>query len=191
MANAIEKYFAFDNETFFPYRSNDLVIRVACESWEKQGYFRLRRRVFSEEQKLLPENDRDSEDFKSIPIVALSASCGLRDDVVGAVRIYQTRYKKLGDKENTWFGGRLCVSENYRGFKAIGKSLINEAVSRAKDSGCTEFLANVQIQNERYFQRLHWQSLQRFDLDGIEHVRMRADLDAFPFMPRYSNNIRS
>lgn len=189
MANVAENNFAFDKQSFFPYRSSDLSIKVANESWEKQGYFKLRRQVFSEEQQLLPKNEQDSADFKSIPIVALSANCGLHDDVVGAVRIFQTTYKEHGDTYNTWYGGRLCVSENYRGFHAIGKSLINEAVSRAKDSGCTKFLANVQIQNERYFKRLHWTTIERMNISGIEHVLMSADLKAFPFMPRHLNTL--
>ncbi|HNG61541.1 MAG TPA: GNAT family N-acetyltransferase, partial [Cellvibrionaceae bacterium] len=99
----------------------------------------------------------------------------------GAVRIYPVE----DDFDALWFGGRLCVARAYRGHQAIGKSLINEAVSRAIDLGCTRFLANVQPQNEAYFQSVHWQTLGAIEVAGRPHVRMQADLSAYPFMPRH------
>jgi putative N-acetyltransferase (TIGR04045 family) len=77
------------------------------------------------------------------------------------------------------------VARAYRGHQSIGKALINEAVSRAIDLGCTRFLANVQPQNEAYFQSVHWQTLGTLEVAGRPHVRMQADLSAYPFMPRH------
>jgi putative N-acetyltransferase (TIGR04045 family) len=174
--------YAFDDQTFQDFRSQHLQVKVANSSWEKQRYFALRKAVFAQEQKILPDNEQDGQDFRAIPIVALASNCGVIDDVVGAVRIYP---QDQADGEQLWFGGRLCVARAYRGHQAIGKALINEAVSRAIDLGCTRFLANVQPQNEAYFHSVHWQTLGSIEVAGRTHVRMQAQLDAYPFMPRH------
>jgi putative N-acetyltransferase (TIGR04045 family) len=170
--------FAFIEERFNAFRAQDFAVKVAESKWEKNAYFRLRREVFSREQKILPDNETDAQDFKAIPIVAIATTCGMHDTVVGAVRIYC-----IGD--DVWFGGRLCVDRQYRGVGYIGKALINEAVSRAKDLGCKQFLANVQVQNETYFKRVHWKTLEYMELEKRPHVRMEALLEHYPYMKRY------
>lgn len=172
--------YAFDEQTFADFRSQHIQVKPASSPWEKQRYFALRKAVFAQEQKILPDNEQDGQDFRAIAIVALASSCGVVDDVVGAVRIYP-----LEESEAVWFGGRLCVARAYRGHQSIGKALINEAVSRAIDLGCTRFLANVQPQNEAYFQSVHWQTLGAVEVAGRAHVRMQAQLEAYPFMPRH------
>lgn len=177
--------YAFDDQTFSDFRSQHIDVKVASSSWEKQHYFALRKSVFAQEQKILPENEQDGQDFHAIAIVALAANCGVSDDVVGAVRIYQIDGQIDGDaEENIWFGGRLCVARAYRGHQSIGKALINEAVARAKDLGCTKFLANVQPQNETYFKSVYWQTIGMVEIADRPHVRMQADINAYPFMPR-------
>lgn len=171
--------YALINESFSDFKSEHVRVKVAKSNWEKQGYFELRKRTFSQEQKILPDNEKDAQDFRAIPIVALASSWSIGDEVVGAVRIYQTE-----EERQTWYGGRLCVARPYRGHLSIGKALINEAVSRAKDLGCREFLANVQQQNENYFQNLHWETVHLIEVAGRPHVHMRAKLDKYPFMPR-------
>ena len=170
--------FAFVEDTFDSYRSHDVAVKVADTAWEKNAYYALRKQVFSREQKILPDNEKDSQDFLAIPIVAVASSWGVNDSVVGAVRIYT-----IGD--DIWFGGRLCVARAYRGFREIGKALINEAVSRAIDLGCKQFLANVQIQNEIYFQRLSWKTIEHIEVANRPHVRMEAILENYPIMKRY------
>jgi len=174
-------HYAFDDQTFSDFRSQHIQVKVADSSWEKQRYFALRKSVFAQEQKILPDNEQDGQDFRAIAIVAMASNWGVTDDVVGAVRIYQVE----DDQHNLWFGGRLCVARAYRGHQSIGKALINEAVARAKDLGCTRFLANVQPQNESYFQSVHWQTLGTIEVAGRPHVRMQAELEHYPFMPRH------
>ncbi|TVZ41239.1 putative N-acetyltransferase (TIGR04045 family) [Alteromonadaceae bacterium 2753L.S.0a.02] len=173
--------YAFDEQSFKEFRSQHIQVKVAESSWEKQSYFSLRRAVFAREQKILPDNEQDGQDFRAIPIVALAANWGVNDDVVGAVRIYS---QHDDDGHNLWFGGRLCVARAYRGHASIGKALINEAVARAKELGCTKFLANVQPQNEKYFHAVHWRTLGFVEIAGKPHVRMQANLAAYPFMLR-------
>jgi putative N-acetyltransferase (TIGR04045 family) len=164
------------DDSFAPFLASDLLVRPASEPWEKQSYYALRRAVFSDEQQLLP-HDKDSNDFQATPIVAVAYNCGMADQVVGAVRIYE---KEPG----LWYGGRLCVARQYRRHGSIGKALVNEAVSRAIEIGCHTFLATVQIANERYFHSLHWHTLEHMDLLGRPHALMQADLAQYPFMPR-------
>ena len=168
--------FALVDSTFEPFRAGELLVKPASESWEKQAYFALRRAVFSDEQQLLAQ-DKDHHDFQAIAIVALAGSCGMADQVVGAVRIYQA-------EPGLWFGGRLCVAPAYRRHSMIGKALVNEAVSRAKELGCEVFRATVQAQNEAYFHALHWQTLDPLELLGQPHCLMQASLADYPLMPR-------
>ena len=171
--------FALVDDTFRDFRSNFIRVKVAENNWEKQGYFELRKKTFSDEQKILIGNEKDAKDFRAIPIVAVSTNWSVAEDVVGAVRIYQT-----DEDENTWYGGRLCVARQYRGHKSIGKALINEAVSRAKDLGCTKFFATVQPQNEKYFKSVSWQTIGKLDVAGKPHIHMQANLENYPIMPR-------
>ena len=173
--------YALVDDFFKPFVSHHIRVKVASHAWEKKGYFKLRRQTFFYEQKILPESETDAQDFKAIPIVALASSWSISDGVVGAVRIYRMPNES---GEEIWYGGRLCVARAYRGHKNIGKALINEAVSRAKDLGCTRFLANVQPQNEKYFQSVHWRTLNKIEVAGRPHVHMQAELIAYPFIVR-------
>ncbi len=173
--------YALVDDTFRDFRSQHVRVKVAKSQWEKRGYFELRQKIFSHEQQILSVDEKDEKDFRAIPIVALASSWSIGDAVVGAVRIYQDVNAR---PENVWYGGRLCVARSYRGHQSIAKALINEAVSRAKELGCTRFLANVQPQNERYFQSVHWQTLGDIEIAGLPHRHMIADLDCYPFMSR-------
>ncbi|MGY2857676.1 putative N-acetyltransferase (TIGR04045 family) [Pseudomonas tolaasii] len=164
--------FALVDSTFEPFRAGELVVKPASEHWEKQAYFTLRRSVFSDEQQLLVQ-DKDRHDFQAIAIVALAGNCGIADQVVGAVRIYQP-------EPGLWFGGRLCVAPAYRRHSMIGKALVNEAVSRAKELGCEVFRATVQAQNEVYFHGLRWQTLEQLELLGHPHC---CDAGGFAELP--------
>ena len=45
--------------------------------------------------------------------------------------------------------------------------------------GCDRFRATVQIQNVRFFQRLHWSSIDELEIKGIGHHLMEADLSYY------------
>jgi putative N-acetyltransferase (TIGR04045 family) len=171
--------FALLNDGFPSFRSQHIQVKVADATWEKQAYFELRNKTFALEQKILAGKEKDAKDFQAIPIIALAANWCIGEEIAGAVRIYQ-----VPDDNSTWYGGRLCVARAYRGYQNIGKALINEAVSRAKDLGCKKFLATVQPQNEKYFKSVHWKTLGFVDVAGKPHVHMEAELSMYPFMPR-------
>ncbi len=146
---------------------------IALSSHQIQAYFELRRRIFCEEQGLFEGSDRDAQDDHSYPIVALYHTPDGAPLVVGVVRIYEV-------SPRIWYGGRLGTHPDFRRGWRIGKGLINKAVTTANTWGCDQFLATVQQQNVRFFQRLHWQSLEELEVRGLCHHHMEADLDFYP-----------
>ena len=142
-----------------------------------RGYWRLRRSIFCREQNVFERSDRDDLDAVAWPIAALQhgpPSHGLEDDVdvVGVVRIVET-------EPRLWYGGRLGVHSDFRRHNQIGKGLIWKAVTTANGWGCDRFLATVQQQNVRFFQRLHWTSIEEMEIRGIRHHLMQADLSYY------------
>lgn len=135
------------------------------------SYWDLRSAIFCEEQHLFEHSDRDDQDDYAYPIAAVNhdPSRGMGGQVVGVVRILET-------EPRLWYGGRLGVHRAFRRHNQIGKGLIWKAVTTANGWGCDRFLATVQIQNVRFFQRLHWDSLEELEIRGIRHHLMQADL---------------
>lgn len=178
-------------EPFDRYSEPDFAFRIARTPDALEGYWALRRAIFCEEQKIFRGTDRDEFDGNAIPIVCRTVLAGMEDAVVGVVRIDER-------KPGLWYGSRLGVAAEYRSMKklspgvatrsglpvyrglgALGAGLIFKAVSMANAMGCREFLATVQQQNARFFQRLHWEPLEEISLYGLPHVRMRADLSHY------------
>lgn len=134
-----------------------------------KGYWQLRSTIFCQEQHLFEEHDRDDRDDHAYPIAAIYPGAAQYSGVVGVVRI-------LEEQAGIWYGGRLGVKDNYRRQNQIGKGLIWKAVTTAHGWGAQRFLATVQLQNVRFFERLHWHSLESMDIRGVRHHLMEADL---------------
>ena len=145
-------------------------VNLALSPQEISDYFQLRRQIFCQEQGLFEHHDRDRLDPLSYPIVAVAQET---TQVVGVVRIYE-------EQPRLWYGGRLGVHPDFRRVGRIGKGLIQKAVTTANTWGCDRFLATVQLQNVRFFTRLHWQSLEEIDILGHPHHLMEADLAYYP-----------
>ena len=79
-----------------------------------------------------------------------------------------------------WWGSRLAVDSDFRAVSRLGTELIRLAVRTANARGCDRFLAHVQMQNVALFERLHWQSLEQVMFHGAPHMKMQADLAAYP-----------
>ena len=144
--------------------------KLADTSSEIKEYFALRCSIFVEEQKIFKLHDFDHIDAIAYPIVAQEIKS---DRVVGVVRIYEP-------EAGLWYGGRLGTHPEYRRGWQIGKGLIYKAVTTANTWGCTRFLATVQSQNVRFFQRLHWASLEEMTIGDRPHHLMEADLSFYP-----------
>jgi len=155
--------------------------KLAVSPNEVKAYFDLRRAIFCHEQKLFTGSDADELDQYAYPIVAIDREATLLNQVVGVVRIYESQ-------PGLWYGGRLGVHQDYRRVGQIGKGLIYKAVSTANTWGCERFLATVQLQNVRFFQRLHWRSLEEITVcvnaavpeELRPHQLMEADLSHYP-----------
>ncbi len=175
-------------DAFHHFTPTDFVFKIARTREELDGYWKVRRDIFCEEQGIFQHSDRDKVDEHGIPIVCETLIAGMEDSVVGVVRIDER-------EPGVWYGSRLGVAADfrsvkkispgvamrnhqpvYRGLGALGAGLIYKAVSTAHALGCKEFLATVQHQNAKFFQRLHWEPLGELELFGLKHVKMRADL---------------
>lgn len=145
------------------------IIKIAETDVELKAYFGIRNEVFVKEQKIFPETDIDMHDRDAIHIIAVEASSG---KVVGVVRCYCEDGK-------TWFGGRLGALPEYRNGR-VGSRLVRFAVSTAKSKGCKTFLAYIQPENVRFFQRLDWENIgDPIIYEGIPHQLMEANLDSY------------
>ena len=143
--------------------------KLATSPTQIEAYFLLRQHIFCQEQDIFDNSDRDEYDSIAYPIVAIN-----RDyRVVGVVRIYEP-------EPGLWYGGRLGVHPDYRRGWKIGKGLIEKAVTTANTWGCDRFLATVQLPNVRFFQRLHWNSIEEINICDRPHHLMEADLDFYP-----------
>ena len=151
----------------------EFLIRLATESWEIGGAASLRHRTFVSEQAIFADHDRDAIDHTALPLVAVSTMASEADEVVGTVRIHE-------ESPGVWWGSRLAVASEYRRVGRLGAELIRLAVGTAHARGCTTFLAHGQMQNVPLFEKLSWRSLGEQDLHGHPHMRMQADLAAYP-----------
>lgn len=145
------------------------IIKIVETDDELKEYFRIRNGIFVKEQKIFAETDVDEHDPNATHIIAVEASSS---NVVGVVRCYS----KDG---NTWFGGRLGALPDYRNGR-VGSRLVRFAVSTAKSKGCKKFLAYIQPNNVRFFQRLDWEKLgEPIIYQGMPHQLMEANLDSY------------
>jgi len=154
-----------------PVPATSFACRVARTASELDGYFRLRRAIFCDEQGLFRGSDRDELDDGAIPIVCVAASpeAPAAERVVGVVRVWE---EAPGD----YWGGRLGVARDLRTVGGMGKWLIQTAVGSARAWGAWRFRANVQRANVPLFRRLHWTSLGELAILGTPHHLMQADL---------------
>lgn len=148
-------------------------IKHLGEPWEHRACAELRREVFCEEQKIFSGDDRDALDERALSIAAIACLIGQPEDVVGTVRIHEC-------EPGTWWGSRLAVQRDYRRLAWLGTALIEHAVCTARARGASRFLAQVQVQNLRLFERLHWSAIEPISVQGRPHVLMQAELRHYP-----------
>jgi putative N-acetyltransferase (TIGR04045 family) len=147
---------------------SEYIFKIADTEKELDEYFRLRHEVFVKEQRIFPETDIDDYDGDAVHIVAVEKATG---KTVGAVRCY----RREGD---TWIGGRLSASPGYRN-GIVGSNLVRFAVTTVKSKDCKKFLAYIQPQNVRFFERLGWKTVgEPIIYQGLPHQLMEAGLNS-------------
>jgi putative N-acetyltransferase (TIGR04045 family) len=120
------------------------IVRTAADI---QQCLEIRHEVFVTEQRLFPDSDRDDYDDTAIHIAAVAYK-----RIVGTVRCYE-RHPGL------WYGGRLAVLREFRTGR-VGTLLVQKAVQTMRENPDVQrFLATIQIQNVRFFEKLGWWSL--------------------------------
>ena len=109
------------------------------------AHLAVRHRVFVELQGLFEGTDRDARDEAPDTVHVVAVVDG---EVVGTVRLYP-----LGD--GRWKGDRLAVLPDARVHR-LGGALVNFAVRTAGAAGGRVMVAQVQVANVRFFERLGW-----------------------------------
>jgi len=143
-----------------------IALTFAVTPEEIRQYYQVRHEVFVEEQGIFAGSDIDAHDQDAVAIIAR-----VGDRVAGVVRCYHHR-------GGVWFGGRLAVLPEFRSRVNLGAQLVRKAVATMEARGdVRRFLATIQVQNVRFFQRLGWVRVGRtFKMYGHKHQVMEKKL---------------
>ena len=118
----------------------------AADPAELAAHFAVRREVFVERQGLFAATDRDAHDDDPATLHVVGR-CG--DHVAGAVRLYPY------GPDGLWKGDRLAVLPGDR-VRKLGAMLVRFAVATAGERGGTRMVAQIQLANVAFFERLGW-----------------------------------
>src|SRR5262245_53596754 len=116
-----------------------------CLASTLDEHLAVRHQVFVVQQNLFDQTDVDSWDSSDDTLHAVAVVDG---SVVGTVRLYP-----LGD--GLWKGDRLAVLPSARVHR-LGAALVQFAVATAGSLGGSRMVAQVQVSNVRFFERLGW-----------------------------------
>jgi putative N-acetyltransferase (TIGR04045 family) len=115
---------------------------------ELVAHYKVRHRVFVDEQGIFPGSDRDQHDQDPAAIHVV----GFVDGVIGgAVRLFP-----LDPAARRWQGDRLAVLTEHR-THGLGAPLVRHAVRLAAAGGGEIMTAHIQLPNVAFFRRLGWE----------------------------------
>jgi putative N-acetyltransferase (TIGR04045 family) len=123
-----------------------LACRLVETADELAAHYAVRHRVFVQDQRLFAGSDRDGRDLQPQTLHAVGGDGGA---IVGAVRLYPV------DGEGRWQGDRLAVLPQSR-VRHLGALLVRFAVATAGERGGHTMVAQIQLPNVRFFERLGW-----------------------------------
>lgn len=148
------------------------LIRRAEGATDLNGYRRLRREEFVDEQRLFTGSDRDDidDDPRTVVLVATDPT----GTVLGGVRLAPVGAVDLG----WWTGSRLVTAADIRS-TGVGPALIRAACAHVESAGVLRFEATVQRRYSSRFTALGWESLGETSVAGQPHVWMRRPLNPF------------
>lgn len=140
-----------------------MVVRLARDRGEVLEALDLRQRVFSEEQGIRPEADRDGRDDDALHMVARE------DDVlVGTCRLIVSGEVALL--------GRLAVEPSGRG-RGIGRAVLEAAERSARAAGAKRIALHAQLPVRDFYERSGYSAYgDEFEEEGIAHVAMEKRL---------------
>jgi ElaA protein len=139
-------------------------VRRPRDEEELAAALALRIEVFSGEQGVTFDGDRDGLDDEALHLVAVEG-----DDVIGTCRL-------LIEPGGTARFGRLCVRASARG-TGVGALLLAEAEREARSAGARRIGMHAQTDALSLYRRAGFRPYgERFDEEGIEHQGMEKDL---------------
>ena len=141
--------------------------RVVADAAERELYQRIRLEVFVREQRLFATTDRDGHDNdpRTLHVLGLWGRMA-----AGTVRLYPL------DESGLWKGDRLAVLGPFRKH-GLGAPLVRFAVRTAGELGGGEMVAEIQLPNVAFFERLGWRRRgEPADYCGRTHQRMAISL---------------
>jgi putative N-acetyltransferase (TIGR04045 family) len=151
--------------TFSPAPAASAVCRLVAGPAERAAHFAVRRAIFVEAQALFLD-DRDEHDDHAETLHVVAEVGG---EILGTVRLYP-----LGG--GRWKGDRLAVLESARVHR-LGGLLVQFAVATAGERGGSRMVAQVQVANVRFFERLGWvKDGEAGVYRGVMHQPMAIDL---------------
>jgi predicted GNAT family N-acyltransferase len=136
-----------------------LEVRDARTPAEVEDALRLRERVFSGEQGVAAEADRDGRDGEALHLVAVDG-----DRVIGTCRlVFEGRVAKLG---------RMVVERPLRG-RGVGASILKEAERAAREAEVERIVLHAQLPAKSLYARQGFEERGvAFVEEGIPHVAM-------------------
>ena len=140
-----------------------MVVRLARDRGEVLEALDLRQRVFSEEQGIRPEADRDGRDDDALHVVARED-----DALVGTCRLIVSGEVALL--------GRLAVEPSGRG-RGIGRAVLEAAERSARAAGAKRIALHAQLPVRDFYERSGYSAYgDEFEEEGIAHVAMEKRL---------------
>jgi putative N-acetyltransferase (TIGR04045 family) len=134
---------------------------------ELDAHLAIRRSVFVDAQRLFEHDDRDARDDDPATLHAIAYA---GDEIAGAVRLYPL------DDDGLWKGDRLAVLPSTRSLQ-LGAMLVRFAVRTAGERGGRVMVAQVQVPNVRFFERLGWsRDGDPAPMLGVDHQAMTIGL---------------
>ncbi len=144
---------------------------LAHDRGELAAHFAIRRSIFVHAQGLFERDDRDDRDADPATLHAVGLA---GEEIVGAVRLYRL------DGRGLWKGDRLAVLPSERALQ-LGAMLVRFAVRTAGERGGRRMVAQVQVPNVRFFERLGWhRDGEPAPMLGVEHQPMAIALSRCP-----------
>lgn len=127
--------------------SPDVICLEALDAEQRAMHHRVRHAVFVDEQAIFVGSDLDHHDVRD-DVVRVIAMRG--DQPVGAVRLYP-----VDESLRLWKGDRLAVLPACRAH-GVGAPLVRFAVAHARAHGGHRMIAQIQVVNVQFFERLGW-----------------------------------
>ncbi len=145
--------------------TNALIVRTVADERDLRAAFAVRLEVFTGDQGINEDEDRDGLDDGADHVLAL-----VRDRPVGTARLVML------DDGRTARIGRMAVLKPYR-MRGIGRAIVEKLLAIAVEKGVQTVILGAQEQAAGFYERLGFGATEeRYMEVGIPHVTMKRDI---------------